>query len=102
MLCKGLAEHGRGYLLERADFWEKQGPLPPRPPMTAAGWRMQREQTLLASRQLSERCYSSHSSRPGSPDPATATIPGFVESPRKTEINSEENNSRNTPNETFV
>ncbi|GFN88128.1 hypothetical protein PoB_001463400 [Plakobranchus ocellatus] len=39
-------EDGREYLLDRARFWKEKGPLPPRPPTTDLGMRLQRERTL--------------------------------------------------------
>ncbi|KAL4230221.1 hypothetical protein ACF0H5_010606 [Mactra antiquata] len=78
---KGLAEHGRDYLLERADFWEKRGPLPPRPPMTEVGWKMQRQATLAASRQASEMTLSTNETC--TPDLSARHIPGVPESPHE-------------------
>ncbi|XP_053400555.1 uncharacterized protein LOC123558387 [Mercenaria mercenaria] len=96
---QGLAEHGRGYLLKRADYWERRGPLPPRPPMTAVGWKMQRQQTIAASRQASELGYSTMTC---TPELSTTNMPGVVESPRGNEHISERNESRNSKNESFV
>ncbi|XP_067661547.1 uncharacterized protein [Haliotis asinina] len=42
---KALAEHGRNYLLQMALYWEEKGPLPPRPSVTALGFRMERAKT---------------------------------------------------------
>ena len=72
---KGLAEHGRDYLLERADYWERRGPLPQRPPMTDIGCKMQR-QHQLTSRQTS--VISQSSNWTSTPEPA---MPGVVEYP---------------------
>ena len=44
-MCSRL-EDGRDYLLARAQFWKERGPLPPRPPTTDLGLRLQRERTL--------------------------------------------------------
>ncbi|WAQ97741.1 hypothetical protein MAR_022114 [Mya arenaria] len=76
---QGLAEHGRGYLLKRADYWERRGPLPPRPPMTKVGWKMQQQQ-LTSSRQSSQLGYSTATC---TPDLAVAPMPGLIESPRE-------------------
>ncbi|XP_069128925.1 uncharacterized protein [Argopecten irradians] len=48
-----LAEHGRDFLLDRADFWEDRGPLPPRPPRTSLGMRLSRVQTMTDSGRVS-------------------------------------------------
>ncbi|XP_048244266.1 uncharacterized protein LOC124148145 isoform X1 [Haliotis rufescens] len=42
---KALAEHGRDYLVQMALYWEEKGPLPPRPSVTALGFRMERAKT---------------------------------------------------------
>ncbi|KAK3576444.1 hypothetical protein CHS0354_025206 [Potamilus streckersoni] len=47
MQTKGIAELGREFLLERADFWEARGPIPPRPPLTRYGFYMSRAHTSL-------------------------------------------------------
>lgn len=95
---QGLALHGRGYLLKRADYWERRGPLPPRPPMTAIGWKMQRQQTLFASRQTSELGASTTTC---TPDLSTTNMPGMIESPRNEPI-LEENDLQNSQNESYV
>lgn len=74
---KGLAEHGRGYLLQRADYWEQRGPLPPRPPMTEIGWKMQQQQ-LLWSQQSSERGGSTNPTV----TPDLPNVPQGTETPR--------------------
>ncbi|XP_021364543.1 uncharacterized protein LOC110457532 isoform X2 [Mizuhopecten yessoensis] len=50
---RDLAEHGRHFLLDRADFWEDRGPLPSRPPRTSLGMRMSRMQTMINSGRVS-------------------------------------------------
>lgn len=50
---RDLAEHGRNYLLDRADFWEDRGPLPARPPRTSLGMRLTRMQTMSDSGRVS-------------------------------------------------
>lgn len=52
-VCHRL-EDGRNYLLSRAMFWKEKGPLPPRPPTTELGLRLQRERTMQ-SRASNER-----------------------------------------------
>ncbi|KAK3576440.1 hypothetical protein CHS0354_025202 [Potamilus streckersoni] len=43
---RGLAQSGRGFLLNRADYWHERNPLPPRPPPSELGMRMSRMQTI--------------------------------------------------------
>ncbi|KAL5012800.1 hypothetical protein ScPMuIL_011351 [Solemya velum] len=43
----GAADQGREFLLERADYWEERGPIPPRPPPTAFGQRISRMHTTM-------------------------------------------------------
>ncbi|KAL3880367.1 hypothetical protein ACJMK2_032611 [Sinanodonta woodiana] len=45
MQTKDIAENGRDFLLERAEFWEARGPIPPRPPLTRYGFYMSRAHT---------------------------------------------------------
>ena len=91
---KGLAEHGRGYLLDRADYWEKRGPPPPRPPQTDIGWKMRRQQTVMESAKTSEH----DSTMTLTPDIRPYTVPGYVDvkTPR------ENINTDNKENETIV
>ncbi|KAK3576446.1 hypothetical protein CHS0354_025208 [Potamilus streckersoni] len=42
MITRGIAEHGRDFLIERADYWEETGPLPPRPALIQYGFRKSR------------------------------------------------------------
>lgn len=95
---KGLAEHGRDYLLERADFWERRGPLPPRPPMTAVGWKMQRQQ-IITSRQTSQMSFSTNSTT--TPEPLV-NMPGVVECSDENQLDdSKSNSSYSTSNSKF-
>lgn len=66
--------------------------------MTDIGWKMQRQQTLFASRQTSELGISTTTC---TPDLSANYMPGAVESPRNETIN-EENESKDSPNESFV
>ena len=84
---KGLAEHGRGYLLERAGYWEKRGPLPPRPPQTEIGWKMQRQQIVMESARTSEH----DSTRTVTPDMRPYTVPGYVDVKTPGETDNKEN-----------
>ncbi|GFR83262.1 hypothetical protein ElyMa_004119400 [Elysia marginata] len=56
-ICDRLQD-GRDYLLTRAMFWKEKGPLPPRPPTTELGLRLQRERTMQ-SRATNERAKES-------------------------------------------
>ncbi|KAK3576445.1 hypothetical protein CHS0354_025207 [Potamilus streckersoni] len=47
MMTKDIAEYGRGFLLERAEFWDVREPIPPRPPLTPYGFSMSRAHTSL-------------------------------------------------------
>lgn len=42
-----MAEHGRDFLLGRAEYWDERGEMMPRPPQTALGLRLSRMNTFV-------------------------------------------------------
>ncbi|CAG2192280.1 ARHGAP35 [Mytilus edulis] len=63
---RDLAEHGRGFLLERAEYWDGIGISIPRPPTTAVGLRLSRMNTNLpdSGRVYNIACASTVTSTP--------------------------------------
>ncbi|CAG2219346.1 unnamed protein product [Mytilus edulis] len=66
---RDLAEHGRGFLLDRAEFWDGRGVHIPRPPTTALGLRLSRMNTnMLDSGRVSNISYASTVTPPPHPE----------------------------------
>ncbi|KAJ8297652.1 hypothetical protein KUTeg_024183 [Tegillarca granosa] len=90
-----LAEHGRDYLLDRAEYWEGRQPLPPhRPPATALGLRLSRLQTNLDSGRISMTSTTS-SQIPQNDNP---DIPGQVENGHSENTTENEQSSNDKSN----
>ncbi|CAC5411126.1 unnamed protein product [Mytilus coruscus] len=66
---RDLAEHGRGFLLDRAEYWDERGVHIPRPPTTALGLRLSRMNTNLPdSGRVSNISYASTVTPPPHPE----------------------------------
>ncbi|VDI36257.1 Hypothetical predicted protein, partial [Mytilus galloprovincialis] len=66
---RDLAEHGRGFLLDRAEYWDGRGVHIPRPPTTALGLRLSRMNTnMLDSGRVSNISYASTVTPPPHPE----------------------------------
>ncbi|XP_052077898.1 myb-like protein X [Mytilus californianus] len=66
---RDLAEHGRGFLLDRAEYWDGRGVHIPRPPTTALGLRLSRMNTNLPdSGRVSNISYASTVTPPPHPE----------------------------------
>ena len=92
-----MAEHGRGYLLQMADYWDKRGPVPIRPPQTAIGWKMQRQQTQMGSSNYSGDSTGTSITQ----EPRPYTVPGYIATPQKDNYQHSQNNNTNI-NESVV
>ncbi|KAL3880366.1 hypothetical protein ACJMK2_032610 [Sinanodonta woodiana] len=75
MMTKDIAEYGRGFLLERAEFWDEKEPIPPRPPLTPYGFSMSRAHTSLHG-DLNSTATVTPDLRPHSIPP---NLPGYVD-----------------------
>lgn len=92
-----LAEHGRDYLLDRAEFWEGRQPLPPhRPPATALGLRLSRLQTNLDSGRMSMTSNTSSQI----PQNGNTNIPGQVGNSENATENEQSSNDNSNNNST--